>query len=335
VDRRISWLRVIACFMVIALHVSAAAFGIWNEAWWAGNFYDSLMRGCVPLFLMITGATLLPKHEEIHVFFKKRFVRIIPPLVAWSIFYLWWLQHNGVQTGSWILAILNGPTMFHLWFFYALLGLYAIVPVLRKFYQNSSQQEQAWFIATWFLIASLIPAGQNVFFNLHCEGYLAFDKLSAVYHLSYFSGYVGYILLGAYLSQLKPHFKLGVSTFFIASGMTMLASYVLSRHFGKPCEFFFVYLSPLVVVAAGGLFFAVMSIKAGTPSKMLTILADCSLGIYGLHVFIIDPVFSSYGISTSVINSWLAIPVVSLGVFTFSFVVIYLLRLIKPLRIFI
>ncbi|HZN48329.1 MAG TPA: acyltransferase family protein, partial [Ramlibacter sp.] len=63
-DRRIALLRVIACFMVIQLHVSAELFHRFaKQGWWAGNFYDSLVRACVPLFFMIAGATLLRRDE--------------------------------------------------------------------------------------------------------------------------------------------------------------------------------------------------------------------------------------------------------------------------------
>lgn len=331
-DRRLSLLRVLACFMVILLHVSAELFGAWNEKWWAGNVYDSLTRSCVPLFVMIAGATLLPKQETLQAFFGKRFIRIIPPLLFWSLFYLWWLSHNGVVTGNWVLAILSGPTMFHLWYFYALVGLYAFVPVLRKFYQHSSRCEQAWFIGVWLGVASVIPAVQNLAFNLHCEGYISFDRLPATYSLSYFGGYIGYLMLGAFIAEGKPNAKVGWSIFGLASLGTIGASYLLSRHFGKPCEFFFVYLSPLVVAAAYGLFTAFMAMRPGAPSRMLTVFTNCSLGIYGLHVFVIDPLFKMKGISVAMGNPWVFAPAIAVGVFAFSFVVIYLLRLIKPLR---
>lgn len=51
--------------MVVLLHVSGEPFGNWNAMWSAGNFYDSLSRSCVPLFIMLAGASLLPKQEPI------------------------------------------------------------------------------------------------------------------------------------------------------------------------------------------------------------------------------------------------------------------------------
>ncbi|WP_235502048.1 acyltransferase family protein, partial [Janthinobacterium sp. Ant5-2-1] len=72
-------LRIVACFMVILLHVSAENFHAFGEKWWAANFYDSLTRACVPIFFMISGANLLSKDETLGTFFRKRFLKIIPP----------------------------------------------------------------------------------------------------------------------------------------------------------------------------------------------------------------------------------------------------------------
>ncbi|NPC55770.1 acyltransferase [Caenimonas soli] len=334
-DRRLSLLRVLACFMVVMLHVSGQVFGTWDGRWWAGNVYDSLVRSCVPLFFMIAGASLLRVDEPLRVFFGKRFLRIVPPLLLWSVFYLWWLHRNGVATGNWALAILKGPTMFHLWYFYALVGLYALVPVLRKFHQHSTRREQGWFIAVWLVVASLIPTAQNLLFNLHCEGYIAFDRLPVTYHLSYFGGYVGYLMLGAYIAEGKAGRTTGFAIFLAASVATMAGNYLLSRHFGKSCDFFLVYLSPFVVAAAYGLFSAVMAMRPGAPSKLLSTLADCSLGIYGLHVFVIDPLFQRKGWTAAAGNPWLVTPAVAAGVFVVSFAIIFAVRLIKPARRFV
>src|SRR3546814_5311212 len=63
--------RIGACFMVVVLHVAAMNFGVFDHQWWASNFYDSLTRSCVPVFLMISGVLLLGKQETLAVFFRK------------------------------------------------------------------------------------------------------------------------------------------------------------------------------------------------------------------------------------------------------------------------
>ena len=330
-DNRICTLKVVACFMVILLHLSGVLYVTQNDNWWPGNVYDSLVRSAVPLFLMIGGATLLSKQESLKDFFSKRAVRIIPPMLLWSTFYLWWLNHNGIATGNWVLAILKGPTMYHLWYFYALVGIYLFVPVLRKFYNNSSRSEHLYFIGIWFVVASVIPTVNNLFFNIHCEGYIGFETFSSTYHLAYFGGYIGYLVLGAYIADGKSNSRLGIFIFLLASVITAAGSYILSMRFAKPCEFFFVYLSPLVVAAGYGLFVAFMGMNRKEPSKVLSVLADCTLGIYGLHVFVIE-LFRMQGISVGIGNPWVTTPLIAIGVFVVCFIVIFVLRFVKPFR---
>ena len=78
--------RALACVLVVLLHVAALGFHQWDKNWWASNTYDGLARISVPLFLMLSGALLLHKREPLGVFFKKRFRRILPPLIGWSLF---------------------------------------------------------------------------------------------------------------------------------------------------------------------------------------------------------------------------------------------------------
>ncbi|PKB21989.1 surface polysaccharide O-acyltransferase-like enzyme [Janthinobacterium sp. 64] len=333
-DRRVSLLRIVACFMVILLHVSAENFHAFGEKWWAANFYDSLTRACVPIFFMISGANLLSKDEALGTFFRKRFLKIIPPLIFWSCFFLWWLAYNGVIIGNWdawVVKIMSGQTMFHLWYLYALVGLYAVVPVLRKFYQHSSRQEHLAFILLWFAVASIYPTIMALMNDTQC-GSLQLGLLATQYHLTYFGGYIGYLLLGAYIADSRGSLMAGLTIFASCSAATMAVTYLWSQHLGGPCEFFYIYLSPLVVGAAYGLYTAFMGMKPGVPSRWVMAISDCTLGIYCIHIFMIDPIFKARAISATIGNPWVTSLTTSICVFAASFVLIYILRLIKPLR---
>ncbi|EMH1199379.1 acyltransferase family protein [Serratia marcescens] len=67
--------RIIAILAVVLLHVSSRVI-TWSELgsndWWYANLYDSLVRWCVPVFVMISGALLLApeKAEPLGVFYK-------------------------------------------------------------------------------------------------------------------------------------------------------------------------------------------------------------------------------------------------------------------------
>lgn len=333
-DRRIDLLRVAACFMVVLLHVSAINFQQFGGGWWAANFWDSLSRACVPIFFMISGATLLVKSEMVSVFLRKRASRILIPLVFWSSLYLWWLQHNGVETGNWLLAILKGPTMYHLWYFYAAIGVYLFVPMLRRFYQGASDSERRYFLVIWFVVQSVYPTAQAIYgmsLSGQC-GYLQLGILADVYYLQSFSGYIGYMVLGAYLIDRRPCAKLGFTVFASASIFTMFCTYALSMRIGTPCEFFFIYFQPLVVIAAASLFCGFLGLARDTSSPALRYVSDCTLAIYGLHAFMIDPLFLSNGILKATENAWFDPVLAAVGVFVACLGVTALLRWPRPMR---
>ncbi len=90
-------LRAVVMFGVVIIHVAADVITEWGAVpqdwWWAAHVYDSLVRGCVPLFVMISGALLLSKTESLGDFFAKRFQRIAIPFLVWTILYLLWRKH--------------------------------------------------------------------------------------------------------------------------------------------------------------------------------------------------------------------------------------------------
>jgi surface polysaccharide O-acyltransferase-like enzyme len=319
--------------MVVLLHVSGANIHEFGPKWWSANFWDSLSRACVPAFFMISGATLLSKTETLTVFFQRRISRIALPLAFWSMFYLWWLQHNGVHTGNWILAILRGPTMYHLWYFYTAIGLYFFVPILRRFYQTSSQSEKFFFLAAWFLIASISRTAQSLCSaNLAGCGNSGFAIPPEVYHLQYFAGYAGYLLLGAMLYENNRRLKEGIALFACGWSGTFIATYVISRTLGAPSELFYEYLTPFIALQAAGIFIVFMQIPKRPSPIGLRIASDCTLGVYCLHPFIIDPFFMHHGLMEMTGVRWIDPALAATGVFIVSLAIIFIARQLGPLK---
>src|SRR3546814_9638813 len=180
--------RIGACFMVVVLHVAAMNFGVFDNQWWASNFYDSLTRSCVPVFLMISGVLLLGKQETLAVFFRKRFSRILPPLLFWSLFYMSWNTWRGEDYGAWLgwlRQLASGPVPFHLWYLYAIVGIYLFVPFLRRIWSASRQEERKAYLVLWALASAwpTVPAVSGI----------DVDVLGT-YDMGSFFGLAGYLL---------------------------------------------------------------------------------------------------------------------------------------------
>ncbi|MDG6399538.1 acyltransferase family protein [Pseudomonas quasicaspiana] len=330
-DARIARLKVVSCFLVILLHVSASQIVRIGDGWWAANIFDSLARVCVPAFLMISGALLLKKSEPLGEFLGKRFLRVFPPLLFWSLFYIAWIRYNGGDISNWFFDILRGPVMYHLWYLYAIIGLYALVPLLRRFYQGASFAEKMWVLALWFIVGSLWPASAAIMTPQAC-GNIGPTNSSLVYHLSSFGGYFGFFLLGAVLSDLRLSARLGASLFAGGALITMFMMYWHSSRVGSPCETFYGYQSPFVVIAAAGFFSFFLSFQRSAPSRMIALLADSTLGIYCLHILLIGGIFPMYGLVASGSNFWFMAPVISVAAFLLSWAGVFLMRLTVPGR---
>ena len=91
------YLRVIAILGVLCIHVAAPYVTMYlklpNIQWQASVVLNGLVRWCVPIFFMVSGALLLGRKEEpLTNFFKKRANRILIPFIIWSIGYYIWRQ---------------------------------------------------------------------------------------------------------------------------------------------------------------------------------------------------------------------------------------------------
>ncbi|MBS1524844.1 MAG: acyltransferase family protein, partial [Bacteroidetes bacterium] len=149
--QQVEWinnLRVIALFAVIVLHTASLPLMEYKQAgttgWLAADFYNALTRFAVPVFVMITGALLLPREYELGDFLKRRLTRIVWPFLFWSLVYVGysWYNEDIVFTGDMskniaiVLHQLKYGAFYHLWYVYMLIGLYLIIPILGRFVRN-------------------------------------------------------------------------------------------------------------------------------------------------------------------------------------------------------
>jgi surface polysaccharide O-acyltransferase-like enzyme len=315
--------------MVVVQHAAASTFFDFSSRWWASNVYYSFTRVAVPLFFMVSGATLLSKQEPIAAFLRKRLARVLPPLIFWSVFYLVARRRS---VGEWIPDILTGGVSFHFWYLYAILGLYALVPVFRPFYRNAAPIDLAYVLALWFCVASLYD-------TLNARSAFSRDHVHML-SLQAFSGYFGYFVLGAMLrDRARPavgrrRLAVGVILFAAGGALTALLTWHHSLAVGAPSELYARYRSPFVVMAAVGAYLALLSLPGakGIGGRLTGALAGCSLGIYCLHVILLYRLAPYVDFFSPARSGWLWIPTFSLVVLSLSFAIVLLMRRVSALR---
>jgi len=339
-------LRVFAIASVVAVHVSADIITEWSSMprswWWAANFYDSLARGAVPIFVMLSGALLLPQVESYRDFFGKRFQRIFIPFVAWTVFYLFWRKyfyepHMGIQEA--VKRVTNGEVHFHLWFLYMITGLYLITPFLRIFTAHASRQDLLFFLGLCFFIASLVPFWgrlDDLFFHTGIRFHIPVEAAQ---------GFIGYFLLGFFLlRESKPSFLVGAgAAWFAAFLICFMGSSWIALHFNQFPALFYDNAAPNVVLYVVSFFIIVKETTPRIETQLNTGIKQCllsfssvSFGIYLIHPVFID-VFNhgrfGFVLTPAVMGhpAW-SIPVTSAVIYICSYLVVSGMRKIPVLK---
>ncbi len=84
-------LRVFATFAVIILHISSSrnwyTADVNGSEWQVLNFYDSLSRWSVPVFLMISGSLFLNREIPLKKMYSKYILRLAVAFVFWAVIY--------------------------------------------------------------------------------------------------------------------------------------------------------------------------------------------------------------------------------------------------------
>lgn len=311
-------LKAVAAFSVIILHVSGSLLNEFNdkEQWWVGNLYDSLVRFCVPVFVMISGVLLLGRDESLSNFLKKRFTRLLFPFFLWSIIYLILKIDYNLPIQEIVLESfkkLKNGTEFHLWYIYMIIGIYLFIPIINKWIIHANKKEILYFILIWLLIIILkLPV---------------FEKLYTRIDLRYFSGFLGYLILGYYLNhylQLKRYMALGF--FFVGYIVTIFATCYISSINRELNEQFYDYLSLNVIIASVGVFmyFKNYTIENKFVSKIIVILSKYSYGIYLSHILVLT-LFSKIEFTYRLFNFWIGIPIISISCLLLSLMLTYII----------
>ncbi|MQS52323.1 acyltransferase [Companilactobacillus mishanensis] len=203
----LDFIRVLAIFLVIFIHVSAidTTLHIGSTQWQITRILNYLAHVSVPMFFMISGALLLsnPRTESISYTWKKRIPRVVIPFVAWSLlstFFIALYAHSFDLGGALKMyaQFLYQPVSPTLWFMYPLIGLYVLSPVLRTFAKKASTKMLVYITSIWLITNSLMPT-LSPFLPKSIMHALEFNPASSFYLVG---GFAGYFILGYLITRL-------------------------------------------------------------------------------------------------------------------------------------
>jgi surface polysaccharide O-acyltransferase-like enzyme len=336
-------LRNLATVMVIAIHVSGSVAQGMQQFdsffWWSGNFWDSLTRPSVPLFVMLSGFLLLGKDYPLSDFLQRRFSRVVIPALFWMVIYSFYnhLAHGWPATiGDAVKGIVERPVHYHLWFIYLIIGLYLIYPILRPWVRSAREQDFMYFFACWFVGA------------LAYKILWVFWGISIGIYFELFTNNCGYFVLGYYLGNKgvegggqkvegikswgfseKQLIWLAIGLIVAGTAVTAVGTWWASKANGGVFHtYFYDYLTPNCAMSAIGWF--LLAKWTWNRPPILSFEKDfaaASFGIYFIHVLVMDWL-AKVGYWQTKIHPSVGIPIVVCQVALISFLVIGIIRAI-------
>lgn len=315
--------KIAAALAVVILHVAAGVLS-WNavgtEFWWCGNLYNALVRWCVPVFVMVSGALLLDgdKQEPIEVFYKKRLARVLVPLLFWSLLFMSWTFAKGALRGEppplsgLLQSVLRGQPFYHLWYLYMIPGLYLLTPFLRKITATSSRRELTWLIAATFALSAI----NQLFTSLTADTPTLF--------LNWMLLYLPYFFLGHYI-RTDPHTPAPPmlwGIFLLACAATFFGTYLTGSSQRLTPDYMSGYLSVSVIPMSISSMYLLKSWQRPLLSKHHTsAIATLTFGVFLVHPLLLEIANHlglgafDYGHGRIKLHPALAIPVVAMSVF--------------------
>ena len=133
----IECLRIIAIILVIYNHTRELGFTLYQYTSDACSYYLSVLmipvcKTAVPIFLMISGATLLGKEEDYRYLFSRRIVRYVGIILFWgSIQYFRYVRTGKAELSvrGWWNNIYSSPKLETYWYLYLYLGFLLLLPL--------------------------------------------------------------------------------------------------------------------------------------------------------------------------------------------------------------
>lgn len=166
------WARGIAAAMVVLLHVTQGLMAIYPveavgqaraTAWTLTQLV--LTRWAVPVFLMISGALLLNPAKRVgwkDVWRYER--RVILVLATFGYLFCLMEQYAGTRQvslglfGVSLVNLLSAQSWDHMWYLYALMGIYLLLPMMKAYVSQASREDLRIFLVVLGALTVGVPS---------------------------------------------------------------------------------------------------------------------------------------------------------------------------------
>ena len=336
----IEFMRIVAILSTIVIHVSniyIRSFGkISNGAFFTGAFFNACARICVPIFFMISGALLIPgeyKKEK----YLKRIRKFVIILAVWSVIYFLINVYRGGDANV-VKAIARTffdttYTSKHLWFMYAIIGIYICLPFVQSMCKNLTKEQENLFLILWLGLCGMsviyLPlaralGGRNIDIEY------PIPIINAAYYLGYFvSGHILYQRLNKVKANKKYNFWC-VFTLFVTIALITIVTYIASVKYGKLVNGMLWYRSIFIILESFALFILIITNEDKFKDKWIGDVASLSFGVYLVHAIILFIIKDNIDMISY--PPIVFIPVFSIIIFVASLLIAFIMKKIPVIK---
>lgn len=315
-------MRIIACIMIICMHAPMPSEHA-NPLFLNASGYFTAPGLC--LFFVISGALLLPIKTDTFSFLKKRLGKMVMPTLCFTVLYLLLGAASGTDV-NWMKSICSIPfsPQGHgvLWFMYTLIGLYLVSPIISRWLDKASKREEEFYLSLW-AITMCYPLLKLV---------LEVNE-SNTGILYYFSGYLGYFVLGHYLNKYPENITLRRLVLPVALAIVAPVACKL-LHVEVDFYSLFSYLSFFVAILTVAIYVMISKygkkfvFLGGKLRSFVVLTSNLSFGIYLIHIAVMRSFLWKLDCIINIENYILQWAVIVVLTFALSWVATYMITLL-------
>lgn len=323
----LDFLRFLAISAVILLHVTSGITDTIPEQMSDTQFrvYQTIKGFCtigVPLFLMISGTLFLAPQKKLTLktLFQKYLRRIVLALILFGTFFalleLIMVSHSFALTdiAQAFYNMLTGNSWAHMWYLYALIGLYLFLPLLKLFCANANKQTYLYLLILLFILDSILP---------FTEKYLGL-KLGIIAPTT--GIYLFYYLCGYYIHTYIEKNTINKKMAFSISSVCFI---LLLLNGALKLNLDFNYDSPFVVLMTLAVFYLASCSKKEW--ALCSRLRDYYFGMYLIHTLFLNLFYKLFHITPLLFGGYILLPFFFLGTFVLSLLTAWLMKKIPLL----
>lgn len=298
-------IRTVAILAIVMTHISAyIVVGFPDSAkaeFIVGNIFNGLSRVGVPLFVMLSGALLLNEDKPFSAkrFYKESLLWMVLLLIGWiaayGAFYAFCMpefigKKPGMQAFLDYVLAFSGTNYPHLWYMFMIVGAYLLIPILRLFVKRENRKYIFWMIVG---AAAIQFAAKTADVLLSDTAVISVTEFFGKFHLEFLSGYVGYFLLGWYLSEYEIKKENRIILYAVSAVVVALSIFAVQHWISavptiRKNLYHELTLPPFVFGIAVFVLIKALCGNRSTNSKLIVGLSKNSFGIYMLHVLYLE-----------------------------------------------